>query len=69
MDDLLEPLMWATLERCGRTPEGFRADRSHPLVEMMIEVGVLKPAKGGLVAITKKGRAVLTMMPARKPGS
>jgi hypothetical protein len=67
-DDVLEPLMWATLERCGRSPEGFRVDAAHPLVAMMIEVGVLRPGKGGLVEITEKGRAVLTMRPARKPG-
>ena len=30
----LEALMWATLERCGRTPKGFHVDASHPVVAM-----------------------------------
>jgi hypothetical protein len=64
----LESLMWAILERCGRLANGFRTDVDHPVVATMIDVGVLKPRKDGLVAITDKGRAVLKMMPARKPG-
>jgi hypothetical protein len=61
--DYVEALMWATLERCGRSPEGYPLDTSHPLVAMLIEVGVAKPGTDGRVVLTEKGRAVLKARP------
>ena len=62
----LEALMWATLERCGRSSEGYRLDASHPLVAMLIEVGVVQARKGGFMVLTAKGQAVLKLRPVPK---
>lgn len=71
MDVDLEALMWATLERCGRRPEGHRLDARHPLIALLIKECVLRRRKGGFLVLTDKGRAILELRPkakAKRPG-
>jgi hypothetical protein len=63
MEDDLEALMWVTLERCGRKPEGYRLDANHPLVALLIEESILRRRKGGLMVITDQGQAILKLRP------
>lgn len=59
----LEAQMWATLKKCGKTRMGCHLNTSDGLTAMLIELNLLKPRIGGLVALTKDGRALLKLMP------
>lgn len=61
--NLHEAIMWAILERCGGSPEGHLLDVAHPIVSMLLEVGVLKPGEGGFTVLTETGQALLKQMP------
>jgi hypothetical protein len=63
MEDDLEVLMWATLERCGRTSEGYRLDPHHPLIALLIKENMLRRRKAGFMVLTDKGRAILKLRP------
>ena len=63
MEDDLEVLMWATLERCGRKPEGYRLDANHSLIALLIKENMLRRRKGSFMVLTDKGRAILKLRP------
>jgi hypothetical protein len=66
MEDDLEALMWATLERCGRTSDGYRLDARHPLIALLITESLLRRRRGGFLVLTDKGRAILKLRPKAK---
>jgi len=63
MEDDLEALMWATLERCGRKPEGYRLDARHPLIALLIKENMLQRRRSGFIVLTDKGRSILELRP------
>lgn len=58
-----ETILWAILERCGRSPEGYPMDASHAIVALLIGHGLLVAHADYRVALTDKGRDVLDQLP------
>lgn len=58
-----EAILWAILERCGRSPEGYPMDAGHAIVALLIGHGLLVARADYRVALTAKGRDVLDQLP------
>jgi hypothetical protein len=58
-----EAILWAILERCGRSPEGYPMDAGHAIVALLIRHGLLVTRADYRVALTDKGRDVLDQLP------
>lgn len=58
-----EAILWAILERCGRSPEGYPMDVDHAIVALLIGHGLLVARGDYRVALTAKGREVLDQLP------
>ena len=58
-----EAILWAILERCGRSPEGYPMDADHAIVALLIGHGLLEARGDYRVALTAKGREVLDQLP------
>lgn len=58
-----EAILWAILERCGRSPEGYPMDAGHAIVALLIGHGLLVARGDYRVALTAKGREVLDQLP------
>src|SRR5690348_13209170 len=58
-----EAILWAILERCGRSPEGYPMDADHAIVALLHGTGLLVARADYRVARTAKGREVLDQLP------
>ena len=58
-----EAILWAILERCGRSPEGYPMDAGHAIVALLIGHGLLVARPNYRVALTDKGQEVLDQLP------
>jgi hypothetical protein len=58
-----EAILWAILERCARSPQGYPADPSNAVVAQLLEQGLVLLNEDGQALATDKGREVLKLLP------
>jgi hypothetical protein len=65
MVTVAEAILIGVLERCGRSPRGYRLDNSNEVVAELLARGWLTVRRGGNAVTTEKGKLVLKAIIAR----